>query len=321
MVWVLSVEFFCIFLGVLKILHYFCSRKCECAVCEAAKVRHIAPFRRRYSHYPSDLGRSLGKMVELGMIYNEDCLQTMARDWEGHRAGVILTSPPYNTSRKGAKNLGKHECRYEAFNDSRTDDEYINWTVSLFDGFGRVLDANGVVLYNLSYSSENTWLMWNVVSEIQRQTDFIVADCIVWKKGTALPNNVSPNKLTRLCEFVFVFCRKSEFATFRCNKAAVSQRSGGQVMYENVYNLIEAANNDENCPIHKATYSVALCRKLLRIYATEGTVVYDPFMGTGTTAVACVREKMPFVGSEISERYCDWANCRVGMEQRQFTLF
>lgn len=257
--------------------------------------------------------------MELNKIYCEDCLSTMQK-----LGGVscVLTSPPYNTSRKGATDLSTHQCRYEDYNDSKTDDEYIDWTVKLFEGFDNCLVENGCVLYNVSYSSENTWMLWNMISEIQRRTNFTVADCIVWKKQSALPNNVSPNKLTRICEFVFVFCRKAEFSTFNCYKGITSTREKtGQTMYKNVFNFIEAPNNDENCPIHKAAYSSMLCRKLLLLYTKEGDLVYDPFIGTGTTAIACHKEKRNWVGSEISSRYCEWANERIKDETRQLSLF
>lgn len=183
---------------------------------------------------------------------------------------AVITSPPYNTSRKGATDLSTHQCRYEQYGDYMSDEEYIDWTVSIFDGFDHCLKKDGSVLYNVSYSSENPTLMWNLISDIQRRTNFSVADCIVWKKQAALPNNVSPNKLTRICEFVFVFCRKSEMATFFMNKGVSSQRDNGQTMYNNIFNFIEAPNNDEVCPIHKATFSTLLCRKLALLYTNRG---------------------------------------------------
>ena len=257
--------------------------------------------------------------MELDKIYNEDCLKTMESLCD---IDCVLTSPPYNTSRKGATDLSTHQCRYEAYDDTMTDEEYIDWTIKLFNGFDKILKPNGSVLYNMSYSSENTWLLWNLIADIQRKTNFTVADCIIWKKKSALPNNVSKNKLTRICEFVFVFCRKNEFSTFNCYKDVTSIREKtGQTMYENVFNFIEAPNNDENCPIHKAAYSTLLCRKLLSLYSSIGGVIYDPFIGTGTTAIACHKEKRHYIGSEISERYCEWAKKRIYNETRQLTLF
>ena len=92
-------------------------------------------------------------------------------------------------------------------------------------------------------------------------------------------------------------------------------------MYENVLNYIEAPNNDESCDIHKATYSSSLCRQLMRIYTKEGDLVYDPFMGTGTTAIACIKEKRLYIGSEISTKYCEYAKQRISINNQQLTLF
>lgn len=208
--------------------------------------------------------------MEVNRIYNQDCIEWM-KAAEPKSVDVILTSPPYNTSRPGSSLEGAcANVRYDEYDDRRSDEDYIEWTLRVFEGFDRVLADNGCVLYNLSYSSEKTWLIWNVVADIQRHTNFIVADCIVWKKPSTSPNSCSPNKLTRICEFVFVFCRKSEFSTFKTNKRVTTHRGTGQPNYENIFNFIEAANNDGPNDIHKATFSTILCRKLLAIYAGGG---------------------------------------------------
>ena len=255
--------------------------------------------------------------MEVNKIYNEDCMKTMERL---HDIDCVLTSPPYNTSRKSGK-LEDSSIRYETFNDTRTDEEYMDWTCGLFNAFDKCLKKNGCVLYNLSYSSENVALMWKTVNAVMEHTPFTIADSIIWKKQSAIPNNRTPNKLTRICEFVFVFCRKTELDSFLCYKEIESRCPSGQPNYKNYFNFIEAPNNDENCPIHKATYSSLLCRKLMLLYTQEGDTIYDPFMGTGTTAIGCIKEKRNYIGSELSHRYVDWAEKRIWKEQRQLTLF
>lgn len=259
--------------------------------------------------------------MEINKIYNEDCLLTMER-LEPNCIDAILTSPPYNTSRKGSSLNGAcANVRYDEFNDCKTDDEYIAWTIEIFKSYDKVLKQNGVVLYNLSYSSENTHLMWLVVAEIMKQTNFLVADNIIWKKPSTSPNSCSPNKLTRMCEYVFVFCRKNEFETFSCNKEVSSLRTTGQIAYKNYSNFLTAKNNDGSNDIHKATFSSELVRKLLLLYVKEGSLVYDSFMGTGTTAVGCLIEKMNYIGSEISQRYVTDANKRIEVYANQPSLF
>lgn len=254
-------------------------------------------------------------------IRNENCMDTM-QTVEPHSFDVVLTSPFYNTNKKAGKGRtlnntsvksGQYEyVRYDTHVDNMTDAEYSDFTVDLFNGFDRVLKPNGVVLYNISYGSENPSCMFLAISAIIEKTPFMCVDTIVWKKKTALPISSSPNKLTRIWEFVFVFCRKAEAMTFKTNKRVTSYRANGQAAYECVYNFIEAANNDEPCPYNKATYSSELCEKLLSLYAVgDDVTVYDPFMGSGTTAVACQRMGLNCVGSEISENQVKWARDRL----------
>ena len=249
------------------------------------------------------------------IIYNDNCLNVMPK-FDEHSVDVILTSPPYNTSRKEGSQVSSEDgsvgsSRYDIYVDNMTNSEYCQFTNKLFTNFDRILKPDGCVLYNMSYGGENPDCMFRTVYEIIENTPFTIADVIIWQKTTATPNNVSSNKLTRICEFIFVFSRKSEYGTFYSNKKVTSYRPTGQPMYENISNLIFAKNNDEVCPYNKATFSSDLCIKLLKIYAKDNAVVYDPFMGSGTTAVACNKLDLKCWGSEISKAQCEWAYNRL----------
>lgn len=254
-------------------------------------------------------------------IYNEDCRLTM-EDMPIGGIDVIMTSPFYNTNKKQGKSrtilntntTGYSYLRYDTHVDSMTDIEYCKFTEDLFLEFDRILNLNGVVLYNLSYGNNNREGMFKAVNAIIENTPFTIADVITWKKSNALPNNCSPNKLTRITEYIFVFCRKNEVDSFYCNKPIVGERKTGQKSYGNIFNFVEAKNNDGSCPYNKATYSSELCEKLLKIYCPNNGVVYDPFIGTGTTAVACKRLGLDCFGSEISENQCRFALSRINKE-------
>ena len=266
--------------------------------------------------------------VELNKIYNEDCLKTMGKI--DFKINAIITSPPYNTGGRveyyspiKSKSLIKYkkEKRYDYYLDTKTMDEYIDWTIELFDGYNSILEKNGVLLYNISYGNENAETMWLLIADIIRKTNFTVADCISWKKTTALPNTTSKNKLTRICEFIFVFVRKQEYLTFNTNKKIIKKSNVGQDYYEVFYNYIEAPNNDGSNDLNKATYSTELVRKLLLIYTKENDIIYDSFMGTGTTACACIIEKRRYIGSEISKNQCDYSEKRINELISKQTLF
>lgn len=252
-------------------------------------------------------------------FYNENCFETIKKlNNNGTKVDIVLTSPPYNTARTSQtqKSIDTYNNRYDIHLDNMTNEEYCQWTIDLFRQYDTILNKDGVILYNISYASENPHIMWLAMADIIRNTNFMIADCIIWKKKSALPNNVSKNKLTRITEFVFVICRKDEFKTFNANKKITSQNSKGQKYYENIYNFIEAPNNDGSCSLNKATYSSDLCLKLLNIYANTESVIYDSFMGTGTTAVACMKfnngnNNIICIGSELSEAQVKYSEERI----------
>lgn len=270
-------------------------------------------------------------MVKVNNLYSEDCFVTMKKmQLKELKVDAVITSPFYNTNKKAGKNgtlnntkvkEGQYNyVRYDSFVDDMTNLEYNEFTKKLFIEYNKVLKPNGVVLYNVSYGSENTTGMITAINEIITQTPFTLADIITWKKRTAMPNSSSPNKLTRIVEYVFVLVRKTELATFKTNKTVSSVRSNGQKMYNNEYNFIEAPNNDGPCPLNKATYSSELVEKLIDLYITEGSTVYDSFMGSGTTAIGCMNKKVNFIGSELSKKQVEWANERIDNHIKQEVL-
>lgn len=251
--------------------------------------------------------------IELNKIYNEDCFDTMSRMDDGS-IDIVLTSPPYNmTKRKGGY---ADTGRYDVYQDWLTEDEYVEKSVSLFNEFNRIVKHNGLVIYNFSYSIENPSLPYRLVADIVADTEWAVVDTIIWRKKSGLPFPANERRLSRIWEFVWVFARKSEVNTFKCNKKlkSISEKTG-QKYYEVYYNIIEAKNNDTaTSKLNQATYSTDLCLQLLNIYAKDGYTIYDPFMGTGTTGNACKNGnlKLNYIGSEISAQQCEYAENRIG---------
>ena len=106
--------------------------------------------------------------------------------------------------------------------------------------------------------------------------------------------------------------------TFNSNKKVKSiNEKTNQKFYENVFNFIEAKNNDGSNNLNKATFSSDLVYSLLDMYATDESIVYDPFMGTGTTAIGALRYNkengynLKFIGSEISSQQVEFSNNRI----------
>ena len=251
--------------------------------------------------------------MEKNIIYNEDCFDTMSK-MKDNGINLILTSPPYNmTKRKGGY---ADTGRYDVYKDWKTEEEYLDFTCQLFTDFYRIVKDDGVVLYNFGYSIENPALPYKMVTDIVEKTGWRLVDTICWKKKSGLPFPANKYRLSRTWEFVFVFAKKGHENDFFTDKgvSSVSEKTG-QTYYNIFYNFIDAKNNDSKTPkLNQATFSSDLVVKLLEIYGgREDFIVYDPFMGTGTTAVGCIlSEKHPsYIGSEISSEQVDYSLERI----------
>ena len=85
---------------------------------------------------------------------------------------------------------------------------------------------------------------------------------------------------------------------------------------QNVWNI-----NFETNTKHPAPFPQTLVGNIILCCSKEGDVIYDPFMGSGTTGLMATKLKRKYIGSEISQNYCNIANERIKTEARQLKLF
>lgn len=256
------------------------------------------------------------------IIRNEDCRKTIKHMKQKEiKVDCVITSPPYNTSRKvrTETEIKERKSKYKMYDDAKPFDEYKQFIVQVINKMDDIIKDNGTIIMNISYASSIEIgmigsrlieLLYDIISK----TRFDVADIITWKKKSALPNNRSSNKCTRICEYVFVLCRKEEYKTFVSNKQITKQiEEKGLIYYSNMFNFIEAANNDGKNPYNNATYSTDLVKQILDMYVVDDATVYDPFAGTCTTAVACKKEKrnIKCICSEIDKEQCEYGKERL----------
>lgn len=257
---------------------------------------------------------------ELSQLYNGDCVEVMENLVERRiTVDKVITSPPYNIVRPNSTDRG-----YDLYKDGMTNEEYSDWIVKIFNLYDKLLNKNGCIMWNMSYGSENTECMNLTVADIIRKTNFTLADVLVWKKKCATPNNVSANKMTRICEFIYVFCRRDEFLTFTSNKKVIGNREDtGQAIYENLFNFIDAPNNDASTDLNKATFSTDFVNELIDRYVLPTDIIMDNFSGTGTTMVAAERRNRKGIYIELSEAQCKYSVDRIskGVQINLFDSF
>ena len=236
----------------------------------------------------------------MNKIFNENNTDTMSRISDKSISGII-TSPPYNITTK------RKDMYYDngySDNDNLSQDEYIEVRLKEFKEFSRIIENKGVICYNISYHNENPILPTLLMTKIHQETDLTIADIITWKKSNSIPFQTSPTKLSRICELVYVIVKKEHLHDFTTNKQVSKlNEKTGQKFYKNYTNLIEAKNNDGvKCKL-KASFSEEFVSKLIDIYFPVESVVYDPFMGIGTTARACKKLGRYYIGSELDKEH------------------
>ena len=79
--------------------------------------------------------------------------------------------------------------------------------------------------------------------------------------------------------------------------------------------------NRDKDKLHPTQKPIDLLRYLIRTYSNEGDTILDNTMGSGSTGVACIKEKRNFIGIELDDKYFDIAKKRIENENKQLTLF
>lgn len=135
--------------------------------------------------------------------------------------------------------------------------------------------------------------------------DFQVHQQIIWNRGSSLAND--PHYFQPITEYIYWIVKEPKKVFF--DKSQCSFR-------QSVWNI----NFEINTP-HPAPFPKLLVGNIILSCSKEGGVVYDPYMGSGTTALMAQKMKRHYIGSEISPQYVEWAEKRIKNETLQLSLF
>tara|TARA_R110000787_G_C13258898_1_gene430270 strand:- start:2 stop:739 length:738 start_codon:yes stop_codon:yes gene_type:complete len=243
-------------------------------------------------------------------IYNEDCLETLNKI-KDDSIDCVITSPPYNMnlrirngkycSRQIVKELS---TKYSNFNDNLPIDEYNKFHSKVLK---ELLRVSKVVFYNIQIVTGSKRSIFKMIGDFNEQ----LKDIIVWNKGVSQPA-MHQQVLNKQTELILVF--ETDYPISRQFKYANFKRG----TLSDIWNIKRENTTNKN---HSATFPLNLIRKILINFTNENNIIYDPFMGTGTTAIACLIEKRKFIGSEIDKDYCNVALKRIEQHKAQIRLF
>lgn len=250
------------------------------------------------------------------MLLQGDCLNKFKKI-KNESVDLVITSPPYDDLRN--YNTGKYKGN-----------DYEGIIRELY----RVLKVGGVVVWIVADQTKNgseTLTSFRQAIMFQ-ETGFNVHDTMIWEKDTmSFPQR---NRYENCFEYMFVFSKKSP-KTFnpiedRKNKYAGAKLHGtyrnvdGQTIKRNKkwceknvkefgkrFNVWKQPTEKNNKTGHPAVFPLQLIKDHIISWSNEGDVVLDPFMGSGTTGVACKSLNRNFIGIELDEEYFNIAKKRI----------
>ena len=231
----------------------------------------------------------------LGKIHQGDCIELMNQMPVGS-VNLIVTSPPYNiknSTGNGLKNGsgGKWPQAelirgYVGHDDAMPHEVYVAWQRDCLEAMLRVLREDGAIFYNHKWRVQGGLL--------QNRADIVdgfpVRQIIIWQRNGGI--NFNPGYFLPTYEVIYVIA-KPRF------KLAPKANAQGDV-----WRIQQEMNNP-----HPAPFPLALAQKCIE--STTANVILDPFIGSGTTAIAAELAERDWIGIDISGAYCELARKRI----------
>ena len=270
-------------------------------------------------------------MMELNKIYNEDCLEGMKRIPDGS-VDLTVTSPPYDNLRTYNGNIDQ-------------------WSFEKFQGIAkelyRVTKQGGVVVWvvcDATINGSETGTSFKQALKFM-EIGFNLHDTMIFKKTNPIPQ-IYRKRYNNEFEYMFVLSKGTvnihnpikvpclhaglelKGTTYK-NFSVDTQKRGkaanpvkSEKIKGNIWEYVVGKKAvDQEAKNHPAPFPYALAKDHILSWTNKNDIVFDPFMGSGTTAIAAIRAERNYIGFEISPEYYKIAQERINTEKAILPLF
>ncbi|MDQ9168805.1 site-specific DNA-methyltransferase [Oxalobacteraceae bacterium R-40] len=231
-------------------------------------------------------------------VFHGDCLEGMKRI-EDATAGLVITDPPYNLGRFMQKrNAGVFRMRKNHFVSSGWDDlEYEEWDAKmrafLADSY-RVLRPDGAMIIFMSLMK-----LESLIAAAQ-SAGFYYKTVGIWHKTNPIPRNMNRTFVNSTEAWVY-FVKGGPSGVFN---------NEGKVIHDFFEGSLTPGSEKKFGP-HPTQKPLKLISHFVKVLSNPGDLVVDPFMGSGTSGVACLNLDRRFFGIELDKSYVDVAFNRL----------
>lgn len=221
---------------------------------------------------------------------------------------LMVTSPPYN--------VGKD------YDGNMTIDEYLTMLKKVFSEVHRVLVPGGRAIVNVANLGRKPYLpLSHMVTRLMLDIGYLMRGEIIWNKSASAGGScawgsfksASNPTLRDVHEYLLVFC-KGGYGLPRSEEEKLTSRKDTMLKGDFVTwtkSIWDFKTESAKRIGHPAPFPVELPRRCIEMYSFLGDVVLDPFVGSGTTAVAAVQYSRRYVGIDVSAAYIELARKRV----------
>lgn len=215
---------------------------------------------------------------------------------------LMVTSPPYNARK--------------TYDDDLTLDEYLDLLRAVFRETHRVLVPGGRACINVANLGRKPYLpLASFINQIMIEEGYLMRGEIIWDKGssagasTAWGSWLSASNPTirDVHEYILIFS-KSRFRREKNGRSSTIERDEFLEFTKSIWRF---STDSARRVGHPAPFPIELPRRLIELYTYENDIVLDPFLGSGSTAIAALCAGRHYVGYEISQDYVELARNRI----------
>ena len=219
---------------------------------------------------------------------------------------LMITSPPYNVTK--------------AYDEDLSLDEYLGLLKNVFSESYRVLVQGGRACVNVANLGRRPYLpLSDYISQIMLEIGFLMRGEIIWDKGSKAGvsmawgswRSASNPVLRDTHEYIQVFSK----GVFKRQKGEGQQNTITREQFMEWTRSVWTMSPESARKVgHPAPFPVELPYRLIQLYTFTGDIVLDPFMGSGSTAIAALKSDRKYVGYEIDPAYLQRAEERIAAQ-------